>query len=64
MPQILVVTDSHQESETAVVYSERISLDDLESKHFSGQLMERVGWAVGDARLLEDRRAREEAADN
>jgi hypothetical protein len=25
----------------------------LESEHFAGQLMERVGWAVGDADDLE-----------
>jgi hypothetical protein len=52
MPQILVVTDPHSDDET-VVYRERISATDLESKHFSGQLVERVGWAVSDASALE-----------
>jgi hypothetical protein len=32
---------------------ERISPTDLESDHFSGQLVERVGWAVVDADQLE-----------
>jgi hypothetical protein len=41
MPQILVVTDSADASA------------DLRSDHFSGQLVERVGWAVGDASNLE-----------
>jgi hypothetical protein len=53
MPQILVVADSPTDSPTAVVYRERISSSDLESAHFSGQLVERVGWAVRDANELE-----------
>jgi hypothetical protein len=58
MPQILVVTDTHEEIASTVVYRERIALADLESDHFSGQLVERVGWAVLDADQLEhtDRR--------
>lgn len=52
MPQILVVTDSPAE-QSAVVYRERISTADLESAHFSGQLVERVAWAVGDADRFE-----------
>ncbi|HEY0317274.1 MAG TPA: hypothetical protein VGC49_03160 [Solirubrobacterales bacterium] len=54
MPQILIVTDSpHSAGE--VVYRERIASADLESAHFSGQLVERVGWAVLDANELEHR---------
>jgi hypothetical protein len=55
MPQILVVADSQTENPGAVVYRERISSADLESAHFSGQLVERVGWAVRDANELERR---------
>ncbi len=55
MPQILVVTDSQTEDASAIVYRERISSADLESAHFSGQLVERVGWAVRDANELEHR---------
>ena len=54
MPQLLVVTDSSEEADEKVVYRERVALADLESDHFSGQLVERVGWAVLDARQLED----------
>ena len=54
MPQILVITDSSQ-NEGEVVYRERIARSSLESEHFAGQLMERVGWAVGDADELESR---------
>lgn len=54
MPQILVIADSSQ-SEGEVVYRERVARSSLESEHFAGQLMERVGWAVDDADELESR---------
>lgn len=54
MPQILVIADSSQ-SEGEVVYRERVARSSLESEHFAGQLMERVGWAVSDADDLESR---------
>jgi hypothetical protein len=57
MPQILVVADAPQEDASTVVYRERISTTDLESDHFSGQLVERVGWAVVDADQIEHREA-------
>lgn len=55
MPQILVVTDVHDDRDSTVVYRERVSLSDLESDHFSGQLVERVGWAMSDADEIEHR---------
>ena len=62
MPQILVVTDGSERSESAVVYRERIVLSDLESDHFSAQLVERVGWAVLDADEIEVAEERRRAA--
>ena len=53
MPQILIVTDSPEETPRTVVYRERIAPSDLESEHFAGQLVERVGWAVEDADRIE-----------
>jgi hypothetical protein len=32
---------------------ERVSVADLESDHFAAHLVERLGWAVGDAHELE-----------
>ena len=55
MPQIVVVADSPTDAAGKVVYRERISASDLESDHFSGQLVQRVGWAVSDANELERR---------
>lgn len=52
MPQIIVVTEP-RDADGTVVYRERVSLSDLESDHFSGQLVERVGWAMQDADELE-----------
>lgn len=53
MPQILVIADQPEETGTTVVYRERVESADLESAHFSGQLVERVGWAVQDADQME-----------
>jgi len=61
MPQILVVADKPEDSSLndAIVYRERVAPTDLESDHFSGQLIERVGWAVLDADELEHDKAAE-----
>jgi hypothetical protein len=53
MPQIIVLADAADEQAGAVMLRERISPTDLESKHFSAQLLERLNWAVGDAHRVE-----------
>jgi hypothetical protein len=58
MPQILVVTDSPTDAASSVIYRERVSSTDLESDHFSGQLVERVGWALRDANEVERKSSR------
>ena len=55
MPQILVMTDVPEKPESEVVYRERVALSDLESDHFSAQLVERMGWAMLDANEREHR---------
>jgi hypothetical protein len=45
MPHIIVTADQ----EEAVMLRERVSVADFESEHFAAQLVERLGWAVGDA---------------
>jgi hypothetical protein len=64
MPQILVVADRENDRDSTVVYSERVSLSDLESDHFSGQLVERVGWAMSDADEMERRGVKDPPADS
>ncbi|HEY1286175.1 MAG TPA: hypothetical protein VGF04_08810 [Solirubrobacterales bacterium] len=55
MPQILVMTDVPEKPESEVVYRERVALSDLQSDHFSAQLVERMGWAMLDADEREHR---------
>ncbi len=50
MPQIIVTTDAKSEQgEPPVMFKERVNPSDFESDHFTGHLMERLGWAVVDA---------------
>jgi hypothetical protein len=50
MPQIIVIADvPSTEGETPVMFQERVNVTDFESEHFSAQLVQRLGWAVGDA---------------
>lgn len=55
MPQILVTTDAAAGADNAVLYEERVSVNDLESDHCCAQLVERLGWALLDADELEHR---------
>lgn len=72
MPQIIVTADRQAEdTEPPILFRERVSVSDFESGHFAAQLVERLGWAVGDAdevnqrsRLkTEQRRARQRVID-
>jgi hypothetical protein len=54
VPQIIVLADSaRQQGEEAVMLRERVTMADLESDHFAAHLVERLGWAVGDAHEIE-----------
>jgi hypothetical protein len=54
LPQIIVTADRVSDREEgAVMLRERVSLADFESDHFATQLVERLGWAVGDAQEAE-----------
>jgi hypothetical protein len=58
MPQIIVTADqSAEDTEPPIMFRERVSESDFESEHFAAQLMERLGWAVGDAEEI-NRRSR------
>jgi hypothetical protein len=59
MPQIIVTADGPTEDgKPPIMFRERVTVSDFESKHFTAQLAERLGWAVGDADELERRAAR------
>lgn len=50
MPQIIVTADGPAEDgKPPIMFRERVSVSDFESQHFAVQLLERLGWAVGDA---------------
>jgi hypothetical protein len=54
MPQIVVIADRPDGGdERAVMFTERVNVSDFESRHFQSQLVERLGWAVGDAAAVE-----------
>jgi hypothetical protein len=56
MPQIIVTADKpNDEGQPPVMFRERVSVSDFESAHFANQLVERLGWAVGDADELNRR---------
>jgi hypothetical protein len=54
MPQIIVAADRGAAfGEGAVTFRERVNVADFESGHFAAQLVERLGWAVEDADVVE-----------
>jgi hypothetical protein len=58
MPQIIVAADRGAAfGEGAVTFRERVNVADFESEHFAAQLVERLGWAVEDADLVERKAA-------
>jgi hypothetical protein len=72
MPQIIVTADKFvEDAEPPIMFRERVSVSDFESEHFAAQLVERLGWAVGDAdelnrgsrRKAEQGRARQRVID-
>lgn len=58
MPHIIVTAEETTETgRRREMMRERVTCADFESDHFAAQLVERLGWAVGDAAELERRRA-------
>lgn len=49
MPHILITADAPGQHQAEVLLDERINMPDLESDHFSAQLLERIGWTLVDA---------------
>jgi hypothetical protein len=73
MPHIIVIADQAADNgEEPIMFRERVTVSDFESSHFGRQLVERLGWAVGDAdaldrrsgRTAERRRTRQRVIDN
>jgi hypothetical protein len=54
MPTIIVMSNGASDRGSAVVLTENIQPEHLASEHHAAQLIERVGWAVTDAKESED----------
>jgi hypothetical protein len=53
MPKITVTSKPTTEVDAAVTLDETVEPEHLESEHHAAQLIERVGWAVTDAKDAE-----------
>ena len=56
MPSIIVQSNGTTEQDTNVILHEDVQPEHLASEHHATQLIERVGWAVSDAKDAEDAR--------
>ena len=54
MPTIIVISNESAEHDSAVVLSENVQPEHLASQHHAAQLIERVGWAVTEAKDAEE----------
>ena len=55
MPKIIVQTEIPGSDTALRTLSERLVADNLDSLHYTAQLIERITWAVADAEALESR---------
>jgi hypothetical protein len=53
MPHILVTAETIDGQGRTVMFTERVTIDDFDSRHFQHQLVERLSWAVDDAQAIE-----------
>jgi len=53
MPEIIIRAEGG--GETPVLLRERVTQSNLQSEHYAGQLIERIGWAVVDASEAQSR---------
>jgi hypothetical protein len=54
MPTIIVMSNEGVDHSGAVVFAENVQPEHLASDHHTAQLIERVGWAVSDAKEAEE----------
>ena len=57
MPRLLVTTDPSTHAGTAVLLDEQVQAVHLSDDHSATQLIERLGWAIGDAEAAEHARS-------
>jgi hypothetical protein len=57
MPRVLVTTDPSERAGIAVLLDEQVRAVHLSDDHSATQLIERLGWAIGDAEAAEHAQA-------
>jgi hypothetical protein len=57
MPTIIVISNESEQHDSTVVLAENVQPEHLASDHHAGQLVERLGWAVTDAKEAEAEQA-------
>ncbi len=53
MPTILVISNESAKHDSAVLLAENVQPEHMASDHHAAQLVERLGWAVTDAKQAE-----------
>ena len=53
MPTIMVISNESAEHDSAVLLAEDVQPEHLDNNHHAAQLVERLGWAVTDAKEAE-----------
>ncbi|HEY6770854.1 MAG TPA: hypothetical protein VI035_00225 [Solirubrobacterales bacterium] len=53
MPTIIVVSNESADHDSAVLLAENVQPEHLANEHQAAQLVERLGWAVTDAKEVE-----------
>jgi hypothetical protein len=54
VPTIIVLSNQTADQDSAVVLTENVQPEHMASNHHAAQLLERVGWAVSDAKEAEE----------
>jgi hypothetical protein len=54
VPTIIVLSNQSADQDSTVLLSENVQPEHLADQHHAAQLIERVGWAVTDAKDAED----------
>jgi hypothetical protein len=54
VPTIIVLSNQTADQDSAVVLSENVQPEHMASNHHAAQLIERLGWAVSDAKEAEE----------
>lgn len=55
MPRIIIQADALDGDDAGITFTERGVAANLDSSHYTAQLLERLAWATADAEAIESR---------